>query len=133
MRHRETTNRGKQMTSLDLFAEPKARTTDPETSKAAAKKVNSSSDRDELLSAVRKSGESGLTLKEYCEARGYQMSSKSSRCKELETAGLIFYLGDKRDGSRIMRPIESDRGFRVCGKCQGVLVSFYGYQCQRCP
>ena len=120
------------MSSLDLFAEPKARTTDPETSKAAANKVDSSTDRKELLAAVVKSGESGLTLKEYCEARSFQMSSKSSRCKELETAGLIFYLGDKRDGLRIMRPIESDRGFRVCGKCGNVLTAFYNHECQKC-
>lgn len=122
--------------NADMFAdsppETKTRATDPSTSKDAARKVSSGNDRRDLLDAVRDTKDAGLTLKEYCTERGFQMSSKSSRCKELENEGLIFYLGDRRDGARIMRAVESDRGYRVCGKCNGVLVEFYNYECQRC-
>ena len=82
------------------------RKNDPQTSKDASKTVNSGSDRAELLEAIQQAEIKGLTLKEYCTHRGYQMSSKSSRCCELEESGHIFYQGDKRDRSRVIRHIK---------------------------
>ena len=80
-----------------------SRSNDPQTSKDAAKTVNSGNDRAELLAAIQQAETKGLTLKEYCTKRGYQMSSKSSRCTELKKLGLVVYLGDKRDGARVIR------------------------------
>ena len=107
-----------------------SRTSDPQTSKDAAKTVSSGNDRAEMLEAIQQAGTKGLTLKEYCTKRGYQMSSKSSRCSELEESGYIFYQGDRCDRSRIIRAVEHDTGRRECGKCGGSLLSFYEMKCQ---
>ena len=83
-----------------------------------------------MLEAIQQAGTKGLTLKEYCTKRGYQMSSKSSRCSELEESGYIFYQGDRCDRSRIIRAVEHDTGRRECGKCGGSLLGFYEMKCQ---
>ena len=85
------------------------RKNDPQTSKNAARTVNSGNDRAELLEAIQQAEIKGLTLKEYCTHQGYQMSSKSSRCCELEKSGHVFYQGDKRDKSRVIRHIKYKR------------------------
>ena len=85
------------------------RKNDPQTSKDAARTVNSGNDRAELFEAIQQAGIKGLTLKEYCTYHGYQMSSKSSRCCELEKSGHIFYQGDRRSRSRVIRHIKYKR------------------------
>jgi hypothetical protein len=122
---------------LDMFApdDPHklARTDAPATSKASANKVDTAKLKELVFEQVKAQGENGLTAKELVAANpDHHYSSLTARPASLEQEGRIFYLGDKRDGSRIMRSVECDRGFRVCGKCQGVLTEFYNYECQRC-
>jgi|TARA_R110000744_G_C19284976_1_gene554007 hypothetical protein len=79
------------------------RKNDPDTSVAAASTVLSGSDRKAVHGEIESSGEGGITLKEICLKYNWQMSSKSSRCSELEKSGAIFYRGDKRGRCRVMR------------------------------
>lgn len=125
------------MNNIDLFApdDPKklSRTDSPKTSKSAARKVDTAKLKQFVFEQVEKAGQNGLTAKELVEDNpDYHYSSLTARPASLEKEGKIYYLGDKRDGARIMRASRFDRGFRVCGKCQGVLIEFYNFECQRC-
>lgn len=80
---------------------------DPATSKQAALKLNVSKKRAFVLGLVQDAGAHGITIKEMTRAHlDMPTSSISSRPNELEKLGLIFYLGDKREGSRIIRDIK---------------------------
>ena len=118
----------------DLFDTPPykiARTTDPETSKEAAKIAPTGALRQFVLAEVVKAGKNGVTAKELCkENPDKSHSGITSRPNELEKAGLVFYRGDKRDGARIIRAAEHDSGYRLCGKCSGTLLKIYDGVCQ---
>ena len=83
------------------------RSGDVETSKAAAYLVPQGYMRKFVLLKVKEAGSRGITGKEltskYTE---YSHSSISSRPNELEKLGLIFYAGDKRENSRVLRHID---------------------------
>ena len=80
------------------------RTTDPETSRQAAIIAPVENLRQKVLTMIQEAGEVGITAKEMqrkCpELTG---GSISSRPKELEKEGKVFYRGDKRDGARVIR------------------------------
>jgi len=119
----------------DLFddTEPNklSRTSDPETSKEAAQIAPTGKMRTFVYDLIIKSGAGGITIKEMTRAYpDIQSSSITSRPNELEKDELIFYLGDRRDGSRIIRSKDHDTGWRCCHKCGGVLLSFYDNKCQ---
>jgi hypothetical protein len=108
-----------------------ARTADPQTSKDAAQIAPTGRMRTFVLDMIKEAGKKGITIKEMTRANpDVQSSSITSRPNELEKMGLVFILGDKRDGSRIIRDKKWDNGFRVCGKCSGVLQEFYNHECQ---
>ena len=115
----------------DLFddIEPKkiVRATDPLSSKIAAQITPSGKSRTFIYDEVIKAGSRGVTLKEICSQNDLQMSSYSSRASELERLKLVHYQGDRRDGSRVMRSSKSE--IKLCGKCSGVLLSFYEFKC----
>ncbi len=80
---------------------------DPETSKEAAYSLPLSKTRAFVLSLIKDAGVKGITVKEM--KRNYPdmgYSTISSRPSELERLNLIFYAGDKRDGSRVIRHID---------------------------
>lgn len=107
------------------------RSSDPQTSKDAAAIAPTGKMRNFVYDIILKAGSEGVTIKEMTRANpGIQSSSITSRPKELEADNLIFYMGDKRDGSRIIRAKEFDRGYRVCGKCLGVLSAYNDYVCE---
>jgi len=108
-----------------------AKTGDPETSKEAAKIAPTGKMRTFVYDLIIKSGLDGITIKEMTKAYSdIQSSSITSRPNELEKSGLIFYRGDRRDGSRVIRDNKHDTGWRCCPKCSGVLLSFYDNKCQ---
>ena len=109
-----------------------ARTSDPQTSKDAAKEAPTGKMREFVLNLVVLAGKRGITIKEMTRANTHiQSSSITSRPNELEKTGHVFYQGDKRDGNhRVIRAIEYDTGRRECGKCGCVLLSFYDMKCQ---
>lgn len=119
----------------DLFAntEPRklARTSDPQTSKDAATKVPSGALRQFVLDQVSNAGHYGYTAKELCANNPEKSHSGiTSRPNELEKSGHVFYRGDKRDGSRVIRAKRFDTGYRLCGKCAGVLLKVHDMICQ---
>tara|TARA_R100000808_G_scaffold24974_1_gene60060 strand:- start:4240 stop:4608 length:369 start_codon:yes stop_codon:yes gene_type:complete len=85
------------------------RSDDPETSAIGAHIVNSAHLKQIVYAMVKESGMRGLTPKEaevaYEKLLGRRVTGGtiSGRPKNLEEDGLIFYLGDKRDNSRVMR------------------------------
>ena len=118
------------MDTNDLFTpKQKHRKEDPETSKEAAYRVDLNNGQNFILKAVAATEQTGATLKEICVLHNLQQPSYSSRCKELETMDEIFYKGDKREGGRIMRLKEYDTKTKVCGKCNGVLLGVYNFEC----
>tara|TARA_R110000803_G_scaffold179230_1_gene241632 strand:+ start:132 stop:515 length:384 start_codon:yes stop_codon:yes gene_type:complete len=115
----------------DLFDTPAlARNTDPETSKAAAAITDSAKLKAMVLEYIEGAGKYGITMAEVSEKSGLDKNTVSPRSRPLEDAGDIFYQGDKRNGSRIMRTSIHDTKRRECGKCQGVLLRFYAMKCQ---
>ncbi len=115
----------------DLFSTPAlARNTDPETSKAAAAITDSAKLKAMVLEYIEGAGKYGITMAEVSEKSGLDKNTVSPRSRPLEDAGDIFYQGDTRNGSRIMRASIHDTGVRVCGKCQGALLSFYEMKCR---
>ena len=83
------------------------RKTAPQTSKDAAEKVPSARMRRYVLSLIDLAGLKGTTIKEMVKVHPqYTSSTISSRPSELERAGHIFYAGDKRSGSRVLRHIK---------------------------
>lgn len=108
-----------------------SRTSDPQTSKDAAKTAPTGKMREFVLNLVVLAGKSGITPKEMTRANTHiQASSITSRPNELEKTGHVFYQGDRRDGNRVIRSSEYDTGRRECGKCGGSLLSFYEMKCQ---
>jgi len=98
-------------TNLELFEniEPYKlhRKNDPETSKQAARSVKLSKARAFVFSLIEKAGENGITIKEMlADNLHLSTSSISSRPNELEKLNLIFYKGDKRNNSRVIRHIK---------------------------
>lgn len=86
-----------------------ARNTDPETSKEAAARVSLriTKMRKFVLDMIKQAGSEGITGKEMTKThKELSTSSISSRPNELEKMGLVFYKGDKRDGSRVIRDIK---------------------------
>ena len=90
-----------------------ARKDSPQTSKDAAQKVSLkiTKMRQFVLDLINQAGADGITGKEMTRAHlELSNSSISSRPNELEKMGLVFYKGDKRDGSRVIRAIEYKEG-----------------------
>jgi len=86
-----------------------ARNTDPQTSKDAAARVSLriTKMRKFVLDMVQQAGAKGITGKEMTKMHPeLSNSSISSRPNELEKMGLVFYKGDKRDGSRVIRDVK---------------------------
>ena len=83
-----------------------ARKESPQTSKDAAERVPSARMRRYVLALIDLAGLKGVTIKEMVKVHPqYTNSTISSRPSELERAGHIFYAGDKRDRSRVIRHI----------------------------
>ena len=83
-----------------------ARKESPQTSKDAAERVPSARMRRYVLALIDLAGRKGTTIREMNKAHPqYTTSTISARPCELERAGHIFYAGDKRDSSRVMRHI----------------------------
>jgi hypothetical protein len=85
------------------------RKNDPQTSREAAYSVSHSLGkiRSFVLGLIEEAGNKGITVKEMKKEypdMGY--STISSRPSELERLNFIFYKGDKRDGSRVIRHIK---------------------------
>jgi hypothetical protein len=85
------------------------RKNDPQTSREAAYSVSHSlgKTRSFVLGLIEEAGNKGITAKEMKKEypdMGY--STISSRPSELERLNFIFYKGDKRDGSRVIRHIK---------------------------
>jgi len=79
----------------------------PFTSKEAAYLVPSGKMRQLVFIHIEESGEKGITAKEIMSKHpSIKYSSITSRPTELEKLGLIFYAGDKRDDSRVIRHIK---------------------------
>lgn len=84
-----------------------ARKESPQTSKDAAQTVPSARMRRYVLSLIDLAGLKGITIKEMVKVHPqYTNSTISSRPSELERGGHIFYAGDKRDRSRVIRHIK---------------------------
>ena len=98
----------KQLSIFDDLSPHKLHRKDgPATSKDAAYSVPLAKTRAFVLSLIEESGENGTTVKEMIKNypdMGY--STISSRPSELERLNLIFYVGDKRDGSRVIRHVK---------------------------
>ena len=108
-----------------------ARSNDPETSKQSAQDVSSGKMLKLVYDEVVKFGSNGITTKEIRAIYpDLPYSSITARPAQLEEDGLVYYEGDKRDRCRVMRAKTYDKGFRVCGKCKCVLLSFYEMKCQ---
>lgn len=125
------------MTTIDLFADTPVyklhRQDNPDTSKEAAKKVESGELKKLVYDTLVEAGENGMTMGEVCEATGVPLNSLSPRSAPLEREGLIFYRGDRRDGSRVMRTVNHMKFAEGhCQKCGLMLLDFYDLKCQRC-
>ena len=98
----------KQLTIFDDLSPHKLhRKNAPSTSKDAAYSVPLAKTRAFVLGLIEEAGEKGITVKEM--EKNYPnmgRSTISSRPSELERLNLIFYAGDKRDGSRVIRHIK---------------------------
>ena len=91
----------------DLSPHKLHRKNDPETSKEAAYSLNISKRRAFVLNLVEEAGVKGTTTKEMTKQfPDVPHSSITSRPNELEKLNLIFYAGDKRNGSRVIRHVK---------------------------
>ena len=87
------------------------RKNDPETSKEAAYSIPLSKRRAFVFNLIGKAGFKGTTIREMTKQfPDISPSSITSRPNELEKLNLIFYAGDKRDGSRVIRHIKYKKG-----------------------
>jgi hypothetical protein len=97
--------------ALDLFAAAtRARASDPATSHAAARSLDTRTIVAQLSRAYRDAGGRGLTDEVASDIVGADGAWK--RCSELRKLGLIVATGETRDGS-------SGRAQRVCGWAGG--------------
>lgn len=93
-----------QVTMFDTPIYKLSRSDSPETSKAAARKVNTGDLKLLVLNAVIAAGEYGATTREIRERHPeLPYSSITARPADLEQSGLIYYRGDKRKKCRVMR------------------------------
>ena len=101
------TNMKQQSIFDDVSPHKLHRKNDPETSKEAARTAPLSKRRAFVLNLIEEAGVRGVTIREMTK-RFPEMPSSSitSRPNELEKLGFIFYAGDKRDGSRVIRHID---------------------------
>ena len=101
------TNMKQQSIFDDVSPHKLHRKNDPETSKQAARTAPLSKRRAFVLNLIEEAGARGVTIREMTK-RFPEMPSSSitSRPNELEKLGFIFYAGDKRDGSRVIRHID---------------------------
>lgn len=107
----ETGRRHTDMKQLGIFDDLSPhklhRKNDPDTSKDAAYLIPLGRTRAFVLGLIEDSGEKGITIREMTKRfPNISPSSITSRPNELEKLNLIFYAGDKRDGSRIIRHIK---------------------------
>lgn len=76
----------------------------PETSVKAAHNIDTSKLKQLVYDEIKESGRQGITAKEILAKYPHlPYSSITARPKSLEEDGLIEYVGDKRDGARVMR------------------------------
>ena len=101
------TNMKQQSIFDDVSPHKLHRKNDPETSKEAARTAPLSKRRAFVLNLIEEAGVRGVTIREMTK-RFPEMPSSSitSRPNELEKLGFVFYAGDKRDGSRVIRHID---------------------------
>ena len=93
----------------DTEAYKLARANDPETSQISARVSMSGKRRELVYREVVNAGGKGITAKEIYEKYRNEIkgqSSISSRPNELEKQGLVFYAGDTREGSRVIRDVK---------------------------
>ena len=86
------------------------RTDAPQTSIDAAYSVDVTAREKLVLDAIKDSGDHGATIKEL--ARAYPdvpYTTLSARPKALQEKGLIYYAGDVREKSRVMRHSDFSR------------------------
>jgi Tfp pilus assembly ATPase PilU len=107
----ETGQKLTEMKQLNIFDDISPhklhRKNDPETSKEAAYSVPLSKRRAFVLNLIEEAGAKGITIREMTKQfPDMSSSSITSRPNELEKLNLIFYAGDKRDGSRVIRHIK---------------------------
>tara|TARA_X000001382_G_scaffold104984_1_gene80141 strand:- start:37 stop:381 length:345 start_codon:yes stop_codon:yes gene_type:complete len=102
----------KQLNMFDNISPYKLhRKNDPETSKEAAYSMPLSKRRAFVFNLIEKAGFKGTTIREMTKQfPDMPSSSITSRPNELEKLNLIFYAGDKRDGSRVIRHIKYKKG-----------------------
>ena len=98
----------KQLTIFDDLSPHKLhRKNAPSTSKDAAYSVPLAKTRAFVLGLIEEAGQKGITIREMTKRfPEISPSSITSRPNELEKLELIFYAGDKRDGSRVIRHIK---------------------------
>ena len=84
---------------------PMARTTDPATSHAAAKRVRGEAitHRNRIMAALR---ERPMTVKEIADATGLTQYAASKRLPELQRLGLAGPTGEEREGCRVWSALE---------------------------
>lgn len=106
----------------------------PQTSIDAAKSVDVSARERLVLDSIIESGERGITIKELGKKHpDVPYTTLSARPKALEEKSLIYYLGDTREGSRVIREkTKTSPKYTVCPNCKGVLMEFYNRECQEC-
>jgi hypothetical protein len=91
----------------DLSPHKLHRKNDPSTSKEAAYSIPLAKTRAFVLGLVEEAGARGITIRDMTKRfPEISPSSITSRPNELEKLNLIFYAGDKRDGSRVIRHIK---------------------------
>ena len=79
----------------------------PVTSREAAYTAPTGRMRSFVLDLIEQAAEKGVTIREMNISNPqFSTSSISSRPNELEKLGAIFYRGDKRNGSRVIRHIK---------------------------
>ena len=93
----------------DTKAYKLARANHPQTSKNSARVSLSGKRRELVYREVVNAGGKGISAKEIYEKYRNEIkgqSSISSRPNELEKEGLVFYAGDTREGSRVIRDVK---------------------------
>ena len=92
----------------DAFTEPRARSTDPETSHAAGRAVDASGQREDimdLLRIARFSLTGGMTADEIDKEAGWRVTTAGRRLSELKRRGLVEKCGERRTRSGRMAAV----------------------------
>ena len=98
---------------VDAFTEPRARSTDPETSKAAGRAVKAGKQRDRIMDLLRsvpssvKESLCGLTADEIDAAFGvgWRLTTAGRRLSELKRRGLVEKCGERKTRSGRMATV----------------------------